>query len=81
MSTYTVMNIKGQCHSMTFVQGHSDLIFSNFFCSETATPIEAKFHIELPLDVGNENLSKCHMTMPIFGEKLQISFSSEPRGQ
>ena len=45
------MNIKGQCHS--------DSTFSNFFCSETARPIEAKFHMEPPWDVGNENLVKC----------------------
>ena len=30
------------------VQGHSDSTFSIFFCSETARPIEAKFHIEPP---------------------------------
>ena len=32
---------------------------SNFFCSETARPIEAKFHMEPPWDVENENLFKC----------------------
>ena len=32
---------------------------SNFFCSETARPIEAKFHMEPPWDVGNENVFKC----------------------
>ena len=41
MSTWTFMNIKGQGHSLTFVQGHSDSTFSNFFCSESARPIEA----------------------------------------
>ena len=59
MSTWTFMNIKGQGHSLTFVQGHSDWTFSNFFCSETARPIEAKFLMELPWDVRNENLFKC----------------------
>ena len=29
-------------------QSHSDLIFSNFFSSITAKPIEAKFHVEPP---------------------------------
>ena len=48
------MNIKVQGHSLTFIQGHSDSTFSNFFCSETAWPIEAKFHVE----PGNENLFK-----------------------
>ena len=39
------MNIKGQGHSLTLVQGRSDstLIFS--FCLETAKPIEAKFNV------------------------------------
>ena len=31
---------------------------SNFFCSETSRPFEAKFHMEPPWDVGNENLFK-----------------------
>ena len=53
------MNIKGQGHSLTFVQGHMDSTFSNFFCSETARPIEANFHMEPPWDVRNENLFKC----------------------
>ena len=53
------MNIKGQCHSLTFVQGHSDSTFSNFFCSENARPIEANFHMEPPCYVRNENLFKC----------------------
>ena len=53
------MNIKGQGHSLTFVQGHSDSTFLNFLCSETAaSPIEAKFHMEPSWDVGNENLLK-----------------------
>ena len=59
MSTGTYMNIKGQGNSFTFVQGHSDSTFSDFFCSETARPIEAKFHMEPPWEVGNENLFKC----------------------
>ena len=33
---------------MDFVQGHSDSTFSILFCSETARPTEAKFHIEPP---------------------------------
>ena len=36
------MNIKGQGHSLTFVLGHSDPTFSNFFSLETAKPIGAK---------------------------------------
>ena len=53
------MNISGQGHSLTFVQGHSDSTFSNFFCSENTRLIEAKFHMEPPWDVRNENLFKC----------------------
>ena len=48
------MNIKGQGNSLTFIQGHSDSTFSNFFCSETTWPIEARFHMEPP----NEHLFK-----------------------
>ena len=80
MSTWTIMNIKGQGHSLNFVQGHSDSTFSILFCSETARPIETKFHMEPPWDVWNENLFKCsrshdhaHLN---YGEKY---FSSEPR--
>ena len=57
MNTRTFMNIKG--YLLTFVQSHSDSTFSIFFCSETARPIKAKFHMEPPWDVGNENLFKC----------------------
>ena len=78
-----LMNIKGQGHSLTYIQGHSDSTFSNFFCSDNARPIEAKFHTEPPWDVGNEYLFKCssHMSMPIYGDKLKKSSSSEPRGR
>ena len=51
--------LKGQGHSLIFIQGHSDSTFSNFSCSETARRIEAKFLMEPPWDVGNENLFKC----------------------
>ena len=59
MSTWTLMNVKGHDHSLTFIQGHSDSTFSNFFCSETARLIEAKFHMAPASDVGNENLFQC----------------------
>ena len=68
------MNIKGQGHSLTFVQGHSDSTFSNFCSLETARLIEA--HVEPPWD-GGMQLSKnglCHMTkmtaMPIYVKNL-----------
>ena len=50
--TYMYMDIKGQGHSLTLVQGHSDSTLSNFFSLETAGPIEAKFHVEPPWDGG-----------------------------
>ena len=76
MSTSTFMNIKGQCHSLTFVGGHSDSTFSNFFSLETAKPIEAKFYVEPPWDEGIKvNINGlCHITkmaaMPIYGNNL-----------
>ena len=81
------MNIKGQGHSLTLVQGHSDSTFSNFFSLQTAGPIEAKFHVEPPWDGG---MKEClnglgHMTnmaaMPIYGKNLKKSSSLEPKGR
>ena len=64
ISTLSFMNIRGQGHSMTLVQGQSDLTFSNFFSLETARPIEAKYHVEPPLDwvikVSTNGLSLDH---------------------
>ena len=58
------MNIKGQGHSLTLVQGHSDSTFSNVFALETAGPIEAKFQMEPPWDGGTKAYSNGpgHMT-------------------
>ena len=74
---WTYMNIKGQGHSLTLVQGHSDSIFSNVFFLETAWPIEAKFYVEPPWDgwmkVWSNGLG--HITkmaaMPIYGKNLK----------
>ena len=44
------VNIKGQSHSLTLVQGHSDSTFSSFFSLETARLIEATFHVQAPWD-------------------------------
>ena len=64
------MNIKGQGHSLTLVQSHSDSTFSNFFFLETAWPIEAKFYVEPP-----DYSSLSHMTkmaaMLIYGKNLK----------
>ena len=78
------MNIKGQGHSLTFVQGHSDSTFSNFFSSKKNTrTIKAIFHVE-PLWDGimkNECSGLCHLTkmdaMPTHAKKtFKILFSS-----
>ena len=61
MSTWSFKNIS---HSLTFVQGHSDSTFSNFFSLETPMLIEAKFDVEPPSE-GGMNVSTiglCHMT-------------------
>ena len=79
------MTIKGQGHSLTLVQSHSDSTFSNVFSLETARPIEAKFHVEPPWDGVTNVYSNCpgHMTkmvaMPIYGKNLKQSSSLEPK--
>ena len=79
------MNIKGQGHSLTLVQGHSDSTFSNFLSLEIAGPMKAKFHVETPWDErmkGGSN-GPGHMTniaaMPIYGKNLKKSSSLEPK--
>ena len=57
MSKWTYMNIKGQGHSLTLVQGHSDSTFSNFFFLETAKPTEAKFQVKPSCDRGTKMVS------------------------
>ena len=70
------MNINGQGHSLTFVQGHWDSTFSNFFSLENTKPIEAKFHVEPPWDGGMKvsTIGLCHVTkmaaMSIYGRNL-----------
>ena len=58
------MNIKGHGHSLTFVEGHSESTFSNFFSLETAKPIEAKFYVEPPWDerMKKSTNSLCRIT-------------------
>ena len=60
------------------VQGHSDSQhFQTFFSLETARPIEAKFHVEPPRDVGMKfcSNSPSHMTnmaaMPMYAKNLE----------
>ena len=76
MSIQRFMNIKGQDHLLTFVQGYSGSTFSNLFSSETPRPIETKFHVAPPWDGGmkvNKN-GLCHMikmaAISIYGKNL-----------
>ena len=68
------MNIKGQGHSLIFIQGHSDSTFSNFFSLETARLIEAKFQMDPPWDgVMKVNTNgSCHLSkmaaMSVYGK-------------
>ena len=57
------MNIKGQGHSVTLVQSHSDSFLQTFFL-ETAKPIEARIHVEPSRDGGTKIYSNGsgHMT-------------------
>ena len=64
------MNIKGQGHSLTFVEGHSDSTFSNFFSLETIKPIKAKFYVE-PLwdeEMKVKTNGLCHI--PMYGQNF-----------
>ena len=48
------------------VQGHWDSTFANFFSSEKAKPIEAKFHVDPPWDAGEKICSNGPGTWPIW---------------
>ena len=85
MSTRTYMNIKGQGHSLTLVQGHSDSTFAIFFSLKTAEPTEAKFHMKPPWDGGTKICSNGpgYMTsmaaIHIYSKNLKKSPSLEPK--
>ena len=81
------MNIKGQSHSLNFVQGHLDSKFSNFFSfflKKITRLVEAIFQVELLWDgrMKARINGLCHMTkmadMPIYAKK---SSSLEPKGR
>ena len=68
------MNVKGQGHSITLVQGHSYSTFSNFFSVETARPIETIFHVEPPWDKSEFKWFMSHDqdgSMPIYGKTFE----------
>ena len=73
------MNLYEYQRSRLFIDlgpGSPRFTFSNFFSLETARPIEAKFHVELPWDGRMKVYSNGpgHMTsmaaMPIYGISL-----------
>ena len=75
MSKWICMNIKGQGHLLTLVQGHSDSTFLNFFTLETAGPIETKFNVDHPWDRwmkmcsnGPGHILTKMAAMPIYGK-------------
>ena len=79
MSKWICMKIKGQGHSLTLVQGHSDSTFSNFISLETARLIESKCHVNPPSDGGKKICSNGpgHMikmaAMSIYGKNIKKS--------
>ena len=78
MSKWIYLNIKGQSHSLTLVQGHSDSTFSKFFSLETDRSIEAKFHVDPPWDGGTKVCSNglSYMTkmaaMPLYIKNILL---------
>ena len=84
MSRWSIMNIKCQGHSLTFVQGHSCSAFSNVFSLETPKQIEAKFHVEPPwgrrMKVSTTGLCRITTTaaISIYGKNLYKSSCLKP---
>ena len=52
------MNIKGQGHSMTLDQGHSDSNIFKLLFLETARLIEARFHVEFHVEPSSDGRMK-----------------------
>ena len=82
------MNIKGQGHSLTLVQGHPDSIFSSFFFFlETARLMKPDFTWSLHgMGNGSEYTNGlCHMTkmaaMPMYGKNHEKSSSLESKSR
>ena len=73
------MNVKGQGHSVTLAQGHSDWMaieLSSIFSSETTEPDRVRFYKEQLCLMGTKVyiVGPGHMTkmvsMPIYGKNL-----------
>ena len=90
VGTYSQMNeympimiTQGQGHSLTFVQGHSDSTFSNFFSSNTLDCLKPNFIWSLHEMLGMKMYSNVPghkmASRPIYGKDLRKSPSSEPR--
>ena len=80
MNLYEYQRSRSFIWSRSFVdlgQGHSHLLVLNFFSLETTKPIEAKFHVEPPLDGAggggdNEGLFKCSRSRDQDGRNAHI---------
>ena len=66
------MNMNGQGHLLTLVQGHSDSTFSSFFSLETTRPIEAKFHVDPSWDEGVKVNTLCFVSHDQDGRHTHI---------
>ena len=64
------MNTKGQGHLLTLVQSHSDSTFLNCFSLQTTRPIETKFHVEPPWDLGTKVYLNV-AAMSVYGKNLK----------
>ena len=65
LNKYTnLYEYQSQGHSLTFVEGHSDSTFSNFFSLETARLTEAKFHVDPPWDERMKIIQMVYGTWP-----------------
>ena len=81
MSTWTYMNIKGQGHSLTLEEGHSDQHFQTSFPEKLLDWLKPNFMWILPCDGGTKICSNGpgHMTMmaamPTYGKDIKNSSS------
>ena len=73
-----IMTTQGQGHSLTFVQGHSELTFSNFFSSKKHQAIWSQISYGASMGCWYENMFKCSKShgqdgvqAHIYGKNLQ----------
>ena len=79
------MSIKGQGHSLTLAEGHSDIKIKSCFFNKIAGSFETKFRVKAYGSTGMKICTNClgHMTkmaaVPIYGKTHQKP-SPEPVG-